>query len=122
MTRPTIADLAQAAGVGISTVDRVLNGRDPVRRATSERVLAAAERIGFYGAGAIRQRMSVDKPARTLGFVLQQRSTSVYSLLGTALADASKDAATIAGRPRIDFLEELTPDAVAERLLQVGKD
>ena len=43
MARPTIADLARTAGVGISTVDRVLNGRDPVRRATAERVLAAAE-------------------------------------------------------------------------------
>src|SRR5690349_3894408 len=43
MARPTIADLAQAAGVSVSTVDRVLNGRDPVRRPTAERVLAAAE-------------------------------------------------------------------------------
>ena len=31
MARPTIADLAKAAGVGLSTVDRVINGRAPVR-------------------------------------------------------------------------------------------
>ena len=30
-SRPTIADLAVAAGVSVATVDRVLNGRHPVR-------------------------------------------------------------------------------------------
>lgn len=122
MGRPTIADLARTAGVGISTVDRVLNGRDPVRQATAERVLAAAEQIGFHGSGAIRQRLSAEKPKRTLGFVLQQRSTPIYALLGTALAEATKVAATISGRPRVDHLDELTPEAVAEHLLRVGRD
>jgi len=37
--RPTIADLAEAAGVSVATVDRVLNARHPVREATAERVL-----------------------------------------------------------------------------------
>ena len=46
--RATIADLAQKAGVSVSTIDRILNGRDPVRKATAEKVLAAAEEIGFY--------------------------------------------------------------------------
>ena len=46
MTRhPTIKDLAEAAGVGIATVDRVLNDRPNVRDTTIERVLLAAERI-----------------------------------------------------------------------------
>jgi LacI family transcriptional regulator len=38
---PTIAALAKAAGVGTATVDRVLNGRDSVRPATRNKVLAA---------------------------------------------------------------------------------
>lgn len=122
MARPTIADLAEAAGVSVSTVDRVLNGRDAVRRPTAERVLAAAERIGFYATGAIRQRLGTDKPERTLGFVLQQRSTPFYTLLGEALAEATRMAPGIRGRLRIEFLEELTPDSVSDRLLKLGKD
>ena len=123
MARPTIADLARAAGVGVSTVDRVLNGRNPVRRATAERVLAAAEQVGFYATGAIRQRLQgTERPERTLGFVLQQRSMPFYAQLAEALAEAAKASTAIAGRPRIEFLEELTPDAVAERVVKAGKD
>ena len=43
--RPTLKDLAKAAGVGVATVDRVLNERPNVREATIECVLAAAERV-----------------------------------------------------------------------------
>src|SRR5436190_944985 len=53
MARPTIAQLAKTAAVSVSTVDRVINGRNPVRRDTAERVLAAAEQIGFYAAVAV---------------------------------------------------------------------
>ncbi len=45
--RPTTKDLAKAAGVSLATVDRVLNGRPGVRRATIEAVNEAIEKIGF---------------------------------------------------------------------------
>jgi LacI family transcriptional regulator len=122
MQRPTIAELARAANVSVSTVDRVLNGRDPVRRVTAEQVLAAAERIGFYAVGAIRQRIGTDRPERTFGFLLQQGSRTFYRLLGDALAEATRSSAAIRGRARIEFLEELTPEAVAKRLLKLGKE
>ena len=41
--RPTIDDLAAAAGVSVATVDRVLNGRHKVREATAKRVAEAAD-------------------------------------------------------------------------------
>lgn len=119
MARPTIADLALAAGVSVSTVDRVLNGRDPVRRPTAERVLAAAERIGFHGTGAIRQRLGADAPERKLAFVLQQRSVPFYALLGDALAEAARAAR---GRPRVVYLDDLAPESVAGRLLEAGEE
>jgi len=122
MARPTIADLAREAGVSVSTIDRVLNGRDPVRRATAERVLAAAQRIEFHAVGVLRQRLGAEEPERTLGFVLQQRSMSLYARLGEALAEATKTSTAIRGRSRVEFLEDLTPDAVAERLLKVGRE
>ncbi|SDZ47366.1 LacI family transcriptional regulator, partial [Jannaschia faecimaris] len=40
--RPTIADLARAAGVSTATVDRVLNGRLSVRAETARKVQDAA--------------------------------------------------------------------------------
>lgn len=45
--RPTIKDLANAAGVSLATVDRVLNGRSGVREKTVKTVNDAIERIGF---------------------------------------------------------------------------
>jgi LacI family transcriptional regulator len=45
--RPTTRDLARAAGVSLATVDRVLNGREGVRKGTVERVHAAIAELGF---------------------------------------------------------------------------
>jgi len=56
----------QASGVSVSTVDRVLNARNPVRRASAERVLEAAEQIGFYASTVIKQRPGTDRPVFTL--------------------------------------------------------
>ena len=57
MRRPTIPDLAEAAGVSVATVNRVLSGAGNVRLATRERVQQAAEEIGFYGLGSIQARV-----------------------------------------------------------------
>lgn len=121
MDRPTIADLARAAGVSVSTVDRVLNGRDPVRPGTAERVLAAAEAIGFYATGLIRQQLGKDRPERTFGFLLLQRSRSLYQLLGDALAEATRAAPAIRGRPIVDFLDDLSPSSVSDRAHEARK-
>ena len=45
--RPTVHDIAAAAGVSLATVDRVLNQRAGVRTVTRERVEQAIERIGY---------------------------------------------------------------------------
>jgi LacI family transcriptional regulator len=45
--RPTVHDIAAAAGVSLATVDRVLNQRAGVRNVTREKVEQAIERIGF---------------------------------------------------------------------------
>src|SRR5262245_49545484 len=43
----TISDIAAKAGVGIGTVSRVLNGSHQVRPATSAKVQAAMEELGY---------------------------------------------------------------------------
>jgi DNA-binding LacI/PurR family transcriptional regulator len=47
MANATIYDVAKAAGVGISTVSRVLNGSEQVNPETRSRVLAAIDTLGF---------------------------------------------------------------------------
>lgn len=47
MTRVTAQDVAEAAGVSLTTVDRVLNNRKGVRKATVERVNEAMARLNF---------------------------------------------------------------------------
>jgi LacI family transcriptional regulator len=47
MSRPTVHDVARVAKVSLSTVDRVLNGRDGVRATTQERVRAAMKQLGY---------------------------------------------------------------------------
>jgi len=45
--RPTIRDVALAAGVSVGTASKALNGQGKLRAETIERVLQAAERLGF---------------------------------------------------------------------------
>ena len=45
--RVTIRDVAETAGVSISTASKALNGQGKLRAETRERVVSAAERLGF---------------------------------------------------------------------------
>lgn len=48
-SKPTIADLARAAGVSASTASVVFSGKTPVTEATRRRVLEAAAALGYTG-------------------------------------------------------------------------
>jgi DNA-binding LacI/PurR family transcriptional regulator len=76
MKRPTIADIAQRAGVTKGAVSFALNGQPGVSAATRERILAIAAEIGFQPSSAARALtggkaesfgLVIDRPARTLG-------------------------------------------------------
>ncbi len=54
LTPPTIYDVADAAGVSIASVSRVLNGRGNPLPDTKERVLQAVAELGFIPDGAAR--------------------------------------------------------------------
>ncbi|GLS85840.1 LacI family transcriptional regulator [Cypionkella aquatica] len=72
--RPTITDLAEASGVSVATVDRVLNGRKTVREGTALRVLEAARSIGFHAAPLLQKRILDDVPTFKIGLLLLQES------------------------------------------------
>ncbi len=120
-SRVTIADVAKAAGVSLSTVDRVLNGRAPVRRDTAERIHAVAESIGFHAAGVIRERVRGKRVRHTLGFLLQRTDTAFYQALGAALAQATEAHSEFCSAPHITYMDDLSPDVVALRLREMGE-
>ena len=122
MNRPTIADLAEAAGVSVSTVNRILGGTASVRGATVQRVQAAAERIGFYGIGAIEDRMRKTAPNYRLGFLLQQSKRELYQLFSKKIIAACRDRQNEAVDPLVDFVDLLTPENIAARLMALGRE
>jgi DNA-binding LacI/PurR family transcriptional regulator len=65
--RPTITDVARAAGVSPTTVSHSLNGRGYVDARTRERVVAAAQELG-YRPNLRAQRLRAGS-ARTIGLV-----------------------------------------------------
>lgn len=120
MTRPTVADLATASGVSASTINRLLHGRQAVRPETAERILDAANAIGFYGLGALQLRKKENLPARRLGFLMQQSRRSLYRTWAEALAEASRARADYSAIPDIMFEDDLAAEAVAANLLALG--
>lgn len=119
MKRPSIADLAQAAGVSVATVDRVLNRRLPVRESTALRVVEAAEEIGYHATGLLKQRMR-DVPRRSFGFLLQRRSNPFYLELATGLVEATRAATFIQGRAIVEHIDEILPATIAARLREMA--
>lgn len=114
--RPTIADLAAAAGVSVATVDRVLNRRHPVREGTARRVLAAAENLGYHATPLLRSRLQErQRPAR-MGFLLQRQSSPFYQQLARDLEAAALGALGRDRRPRIEFVGELDPARIVLRM------
>ncbi|KPP91453.1 MAG: LacI family transcriptional regulator [Rhodobacteraceae bacterium HLUCCA08] len=113
--RPTLQDLARAAGVGVATVDRVLNGRPHVSAATIDRVTEAAQRIGYPTRGLIARQDAAARPALRFGFVLQKGAQPFYRDFARALEAAVADRRDIAGRCEIRFAASQAPaDAIAE--------
>ncbi len=121
MGRPTIADVARAAKVSVSTVDRVLSGRHQVRPNTLARVLAAAEAVGFRAPDIAVQRLGLDRPPLRLAFLLQQGSREFYRALGTALVEATTALLGPLSPPATVYMDDLGPVAVSHALLKLGE-
>jgi LacI family transcriptional regulator len=119
--RPTIADLARIAGVSVSTVDRVINGRNPVRRKTAEKVQAAAQQLGFHATGLIVRRLHPNKPAVTMGFLLLQKTRPFYRIVAEALGQAAAGYAPAKILVKIVHVESLEPSAVASGIERLGQ-
>src|ERR1700722_6028089 len=121
MSRPTIKDLAKAAGVSVATVNRVIGGTGDVRPATMGRVRDAAQAIGFYGLGTIENRVGAARPKYRFGVLLQQPTRTFYKELAGALRSAADRISDADVEVQIEFLEELSPQNIAARMVALGE-
>lgn len=96
MRKPTIIDLARAAGVSPTTVSHAFSGRRKVDPATRERIIALAEEMG-YRPNQAAQRL---RSGRT----------------GTVALASSMPFAVAAGASRLGFLMEIAASAAMTAL------
>lgn len=121
MKRITIEDLAREAGVSRATVNRALSGRANVKKQTVEHIYQVADRIGFYGLGAIRSRMRQGQLSLRFGFLLQQQRMPFHAELADAVARASDAWQDEHIAPVVEHMDRLDPDLVAERVHALGE-
>lgn len=96
MGKPTISDLAKAAGVSVTTVSHAFSGRRHVDPETRKRIHALAEQIGYHPSSMAR--------------ALRSGRTGVIALA------SSMPFAVAAGPSRLGFLMEIAASAAMSAL------
>src|SRR4030066_2470639 len=93
--RPTIIDVARAAGVSYQTVSRVINAKPDVSKETRKRVEDVIQELGYkpsviarsliqrrsYTIGVVTAGLKYAGPSRTLNGITQQAEEKGYTLL-----------------------------------------
>lgn len=134
MSEATIRDVARRAEVSVASVSRALNGLDNVRRETRERVIAAANELGYVPHAGARS-LSLAR-ANAIGVVLPDLHGEFFSeilrgmdreatrlgyllLLSNFHADTDKAATALrAMRGRVDGLLVMAPHVAPDALDQ----
>jgi LacI family transcriptional regulator len=117
LTRVKLVDIAEAAGVSLATVDRVINGRKGVRPQTVQQVIDAAQQLNYPllasdGAGA--------EPV--LDFILPGGTNTFLGQLAREL-EATAGGKLLPGHAvRCRRIEGLDPKAYADALLAAAED
>ncbi len=86
---PTIADVAKQAGVSVATAGRVLSGQGYAGKLTRQRVLAAAEELGYVPnriARSLRLRRT-----KMLGLLIADVENSFYSAIARNVESVAKE-------------------------------
>jgi len=86
---PTLTEVAAAAGVGRATVARTLGGYGSVSPRTREKVLAAAERLG-YAQNQLAKSMTTGR-TNTIGVVVADVGNPFFAGLLSGVAGAARD-------------------------------
>ncbi|OXS14442.1 transcriptional regulator, partial [Zobellella denitrificans] len=107
MKKTTIVEIAERAGVGRATVDRVLNERGNVTPATAERVLRAARELGLK-----RTLPDAWQPLRHLEVVLCDNGASFFRRLEQGFVRAAE----VLGKRQLVLHRTLVREPEPERL------
>ena len=75
MKRPTIADVAKAAGVSKGAVSYAINGQPGVSEETRRRIVEVADALGFRASSAARALAGA--PAKVVGLTLRRPATTL---------------------------------------------
>lgn len=113
--RPTIKDVARAAGVSAITVSRVAAGSERVKPATRERVLKKMRELGYQPNMAARSMRT--RQTRTIGFLIPDLSNELFS----AVARSAETILSDAGYMLFIFSSERSPDREIEFLNQAAQ-
>ncbi len=115
--RPGMATLAAAAGVSVATVDRLLNGREKVARATRDAVLDAALRLNHPAAARLAEASGNDTPRSIrFGVLLHKQGQEFYQNLAREMRTAVARIPGIKGQLDLDFAASQAPSEVARLL------
>lgn len=115
MKRIGMVALAQAAGVSVATVDRLLNGREPVREDTRARIVEAALRIGHPAARRLAPG-SGSRPVVRFGVLLHKQGQEFYKAFAEALHLAVAQAQGVQGQLLLEFSASQSPSEMARQL------
>jgi LacI family transcriptional regulator len=89
---PTIADVARAAGVSVTTVSHALSGKRPVGAATAEAVRRSVEELGYSPNRAARSlRLGV---AGSIGLLVPDIANPWFAALARGVEDVAAEAGT----------------------------
>jgi LacI family transcriptional regulator len=111
--RPGMVDLAEAAGVSVATVDRVLNGREAVKADTRARIAEAAQRIGHPAAARLAGRQEAGLQDVRFGVVLHKQGQDFYKAFAEELHRAVAQAQGVRGRLVLEFSSSQSPSEMA---------
>jgi LacI family transcriptional regulator len=82
-------DVAQAAGVSLKTVSRVVNGEPGVGASTAERVTEAIAGLGFSRNDLARSLRSA-RASATLGLIIEDLANPFYSTIARAVEEVAR--------------------------------
>jgi LacI family transcriptional regulator len=88
--RPTMRDVAQAAGVSTMTVSRVINGEPAVLPETAARVERAIRRLGYQRNDAAWRLRRKGQPTLTIGLLVDDLANPFFAALAAAVEDAAR--------------------------------
>ncbi|GAA2011471.1 LacI family DNA-binding transcriptional regulator [Catenulispora yoronensis] len=88
--RPTMRDVANAAGVSLMTVSRVVSGEPRVAPETIAKVEKAVRELGYQRDDIARNLRTKDRTSATIGLVLDDLANPFFATMARAVEDEAR--------------------------------